>query len=88
MSTITDAPSATATTKVHIDRSGPFDFDGLEWADTNCEPIAMWNRDGWDLFVFGEDLPIMLGGHPEMSDRDVRGLAYEALLADDTQHDE
>lgn len=88
MSTITATPAVTAPTNVHIDHSGPFDFDGLQWADTNCEPIVMWNRDGWDLFVFGDDLPIMLGGHPDMGDREVRNLAYEALVADDSQRHE
>ncbi|GEO95211.1 hypothetical protein [Kocuria turfanensis] len=79
MSTTQHTPTTTAPTNVHVDRSGPFDFDGLQWADTNCEPIAEWNRDSWDLFVFGEDLPIMLGGHSDMTDQEVQDLAREAL---------
>lgn len=71
--------TTTTETRVHIDRSGPFDFAGLEWADTGCEPIAVWARDGWDLFVYGADLPLMLGGRRDMTDAEVQELAREAL---------
>lgn len=71
--------TTTTETRVHIDRSGPFDFNGLEWADTACDPIALWAGDGWDLFIYGEDGPLMLGGRRDMTDAEVQELAREAL---------
>lgn len=78
MSTTT-TPDTTNPVCILVDRGAPFNFDGPQFEDTNGEPIAMWNRDCWDLFVLGEDLPLMLGGHREMTDDEVRELAREVL---------
>jgi hypothetical protein len=64
---------------IHVDRE---DTDGLDFDDTNGEPIAVCFRQGWHLFILGDREPTMLGGHSGMTDDEVQIMGREALASD------
>lgn len=73
--TTTHAP-ATTEVRIHVDRA---EYEGLNFEDTNGEPIAVCFREGWHLFTPWDDDPLVLGGTIDMTDDEVREMARDQL---------